>query len=270
MESLVDQLRGAFESGGDPVLLAVALAFLWLAGAVVASFAGLVADRIGDVPEGRSVLAAVSRPPSHCPGCGRRLGLLDLVPVIGWFACRGRCRCGNPVPAAYPAAEFIAGTATAAMPFVMEDFGVRTGSGILILWTGILIAWIDLKEHVIPEELTWLLLFSGLLISPFEADPWSRAAGAAVCCGAMWLSLAAAGWMRGLDTRAGGDVALAAAAGAWLGLGGAVSFLLLASFIFVLHALPARFRGVEWVPMGPSLAAALLASAALGWSPLVP
>lgn len=249
--------------GGDPGLNAVAAAFLWLAGAVVASFSGLVADRIGSVGEGESVLAAISSPPSRCDGCGRRLGFLQLVPVAGWFACRGRCGCGARVPWRYPVAEAIAGTATAAMPFLTDGFGPMTVGAVFLLWAGILVSWIDAKEHVIPQGLTWTLLFAGLLASPFEAEASARIAGAATCCGAMSLSLAAVGWMKGIDARAGGDVALAAAAGAWSGMQGTVPFLLLSSVCFIAYAAPFRLRGVEWVPMGPALCFGLLASVLL-------
>jgi len=260
MESL-QVLIESYEAGETLALAAVTFA-LFFAGAAFASFAGLAATRIGSVPEGASILAALSRPPSRCDGCGARLPAWALVPVLGWVAARGRHSCGAKVSPAYPAVEFLAGAATAAAPAVAGGLGLEAASLVLVGWTCLLASWIDVREHVIPEELTWPLLFAGLLLSPFEPDAWTRAAGAAVCCGSMWLSLAAVGWARGLDTRAGGDVALAAAAGGWLGLDGAVPFLLGASLAFVLHALPARMRGVEWVPMGPALSISLVCCAA--------
>lgn len=239
--------------GGDPVLNAIALAFLWMAGAVVASFSGLVADRIGGVEEGGSVLAALSSPPSRCDGCGRRIPAVNLVPVFGWLACRGKCGCGAKVPARYPLTEALAGTATAAIPLLADGAGPWTAAGIFLLWAGLLVSWVDVKEHIVPEELTWAMLFAGLLASPYEPDVFVRVAGAATCCAAMWLSLACVGWMKGIDARAGGDVALAAAAGAWIGMQGTVCFLLASSLSFVAYAGPLRLRGVEWVPMGPAL-----------------
>lgn len=250
--------------GGDPVAVIAVTVLLFAAGAAFASFAGLAASRLGSVPEGASVLAALSRPPSRCDGCGERLPAWALVPVLGWLAARGRHSCGARVSPAYPAAEFLAGTATASAPAVAGGLGTEAACLILVGWTCLLASWIDVREHVIPEELTWTLLFAGLLVSPFEPDAWTRAAGAALCCGAMWLSLAAVGWARGIDTRAGGDVALAAAGGAWLGLSGAAPFLFAASVLFVIHAMPARLRGVEWVPMGPALSLALVVLAAFG------
>jgi len=63
-----------------------------LIGLFVGSFLNTVIDR---VPEGQSLL----RPPSHCTGCGRRLSVLDMVPVLSYLLMRGRCRtCGARIP----------------------------------------------------------------------------------------------------------------------------------------------------------------------------
>lgn len=254
---------------GDIGAVAVACACLWVFGAVVASFSGLVATRLGHVQEGESVLRAISYPPSHCDGCGRCLNAIDLVPVVGWVVAGGRCKCGGQISALYPAAEMSIGIASAAIPLLV-GFNYTAICLIGILWAGVLASWIDFVEHIIPEEITWPLLFLGLLVSPFEHDPWARAAGAAVCCGAMWASLAAVGWLRGIDTRAGGDVALAAAAGAWLGVEGTAAFLLLSSVVFVSYSIPSRLRGDIWVPMGPALCCGLLATAMAKHAEILP
>lgn len=230
-------------------------------GGVAASFSGLAAYRSATAwKEGRSALAACSEPPSRCEGCRRRLGVLELVPVLGWLAFRGRCpTCGYEVPARYPLAEAGAIAAGVALSFAAGGDGHLFASLAFLLVIGVAVSWIDAVTHVIPGELTWALLFVGLLASPFDPDPLSRAAAAATCCAAMWAALAVTGWLKGLDTRAGGDVALAAGAGAWVGTGHAAAFLGLAAATYVAYAAPRRLKGVLWVPMGPALAAALVA-----------
>lgn len=73
-----------------PTILFVAL---WgVLGAVVGSFLNVACDRL---PARGSLL----RPPSHCPGCGRRLEAAEMVPVVSYLALRGRCRaCGARIP----------------------------------------------------------------------------------------------------------------------------------------------------------------------------
>jgi len=264
MDSLFNTIAAVYADDAHPAVVLFATAVLWFAGAVIASFSGLVASRIGSVPEGRSVIAAISCPASYCDGCRRPLSPLELVPVIGWVLSRGRCNCGQKVSPFYPLAEFLAGTATAAVPFVAGGSGPVTVALIGLIWAGLLVSWIDLREHIIPDEMTFVLLFAGLLLSPFEEDAYMRAAGAAACCGAMWISLALTGWLKGVDTRAGGDVAMAAAAGAWIGVGGVPAYLLFACAFFAAHCIPLRLKGTDWVPMGPSLCAALVAACLLG------
>ena len=61
-------------------------------GLVVSSFLNVCIDRL---PERASIVS----PPSHCPACGRRLALFDLIPLLSYLLLRGRCRyCGAPIP----------------------------------------------------------------------------------------------------------------------------------------------------------------------------
>ena len=77
------------------------LLLIALLGLVMASFVGTLAYR---APRGVSVI----RPSSFCPGCGRRLSPLELVPVAGYVLSRGRCpACGYRIPVMYPAAEAV-------------------------------------------------------------------------------------------------------------------------------------------------------------------
>lgn len=65
---------------------------LGVLGAVIGSFLNVCIDRL---PAGKSLIG----PPSHCDACNRRLGVLDLVPVVSYLVLRGRCRyCGARVP----------------------------------------------------------------------------------------------------------------------------------------------------------------------------
>ncbi len=49
---------------------------------------------------------------SLCDSCGKTLGFIDLVPVLGWLLARGRSRCcGEKVSAVYPLVELGIGLA---------------------------------------------------------------------------------------------------------------------------------------------------------------
>lgn len=55
-------------------------------GGVLGSFLSCACYRL---PRGLSL----RQPPSYCPQCKVRLGVLELIPVLSWLALRGRCRC---------------------------------------------------------------------------------------------------------------------------------------------------------------------------------
>jgi prepilin signal peptidase PulO-like enzyme (type II secretory pathway) len=78
-------------------------AYLILVGLMVGSFINLAADRI---PRQESLIA----PPSHCRACGRRLNVVDLVPVVGYLVRRGRCAtCGVSIGVSAPVVELVSG-----------------------------------------------------------------------------------------------------------------------------------------------------------------
>ena len=78
-------------------------AYLVLVGLMVGSFINLAADR---VPRQESLIA----PASHCRACGRRLNVVDLLPVAGYLLRRGRCAtCGVAIGVAAPVVEFVSG-----------------------------------------------------------------------------------------------------------------------------------------------------------------
>lgn len=83
-----------------------------LMGAALASYGCVIAER---VPRGETLGGR-----SHC-ACGRQLRAVELAPVLGWLACRGRARCcGARLPIGYLVAELLAG--------VLGGISATTGS----------------------------------------------------------------------------------------------------------------------------------------------
>lgn len=81
------------------VLAWLAAAWLFAFGAAVGSFLNVVVYRL---PAGMSIVA----PGSHCPKCKHPIRWYDNVPIVSWFALRGRCRdCAARIAPRYPAVE---------------------------------------------------------------------------------------------------------------------------------------------------------------------
>ena len=88
--------------------------YLVFAALLVGSFINLAADRL---PRGESIV----RPRSHCRGCGRRLNLVDLLPVAGYAIRGGRCAtCRVPIGILSPLVELTAGLCMA-LPLLTLD-----------------------------------------------------------------------------------------------------------------------------------------------------
>ena len=80
-----------------------ALFLVALIGVVMGSAMSALAWR---VPRGRSWVSGRSA----CPSCGVTLQPADLVPLLSFFATRGRCRsCGSPIGWRYPLSELLCG-----------------------------------------------------------------------------------------------------------------------------------------------------------------
>ncbi|HHX64448.1 MAG TPA: prepilin peptidase [Chloroflexi bacterium] len=127
-----------------------------LLGLVVGSFLNVVADR---VPEKQSLL----RPPSHCPKCGRRLAVRDLIPVVSYLWLRGRCRsCGEPIPPRVLLVELATG---ALFFFLAIVYGFSFELLLPSVYTAILvvIVTIDLERHIIPNAIVLPSILFALL-----------------------------------------------------------------------------------------------------------
>jgi leader peptidase (prepilin peptidase)/N-methyltransferase len=255
-------------------------------GACMASFGGVVVDRLPHSagwrmqPDPNMDLTS----PSKCNACGTRLGVLPLIPVVGWLVLGGRCRaCHSPVPGAYPAME--AFTAALSAAWALHWGATPQGCmGLLMIWGCIVLAWIDWRETWLPDRIMIPLLMIGLLCSPFAPDPMGRIQGltmGACIIGACmaWLSLRKQAGM-----FASGDFTFCAMAGAWLGAGVVPAFLLCSSVLYALCFAAMAASGRRWrpasqemrdfltanpgmaagMPMGPALAASFLACLWLG------
>lgn len=248
-----------------PSLNAVHLTVVWplyvyaaFAGAALTSFGCLAVDRLPhqlgwrDEPQPGLTLCG---PPSRCNACATRIRWIHLIPVFGYALARGRCPvCAARVPVVYPLLEGVGGAGACA---ALAWFGMSwAGVAAAALWLTLLfLAWMDWNESWLPAVVTRPLFWSGLLMSPFAATADQRIQGAFGACLLMWLAMKLVGWARRADLVAGGDVALAAAAGAWLGRDGVPLFLLASALLFIAYAAPLRVRGRVLVPMGPALAA---------------
>jgi len=104
-------------------------AYLVLVGLMLGSFINLAADRF---PRRESLVT----PPSHCRACGRRLNVIDLLPVVGYLLRRGRCAtCGVPIGSSAPIVEAVAGGCMVlALIWLGPWPGAAVGLALIAVW----------------------------------------------------------------------------------------------------------------------------------------
>lgn len=247
--------RGRWSGLGEATVATAVIVFLL--GLSLGSFLNVVIHRL---PRGEST----AFPPSRCPGCGRRLGARELIPVVSFLVQGGRCRgCGQPISWRYPVVELLGGVLLLGVYARYRDLALVVFYG---LFAGILLAatFIDLAHRIIPNRLLAAGLAGGVALFAWARPMpiWAAAAGL-LLAGAVMLILAVVS--RG--GMGGGDVKLAAVAGFFLGPGPAMLALFLAfvaggaaGLVLLLTKMKGR---KDFIPFGPYIA--LGAVAALLW-----
>ena len=113
-----------------------------LLGLSVGSFLNLCIDRL---PRGGSIV----KPGSHCDGCGKALGPVDLVPVLSYLRLRGRCGyCGSRIPIRVLVVEIAAGTL---FPLLIWHYGLTLEGAAALVYLSffLVIFFIDLEHRLI-------------------------------------------------------------------------------------------------------------------------
>ena len=226
-----------------------------LAAPLVGSAAAAAAVRLAN---GRS--SGLS--PSTCPACGRRPGLIELVPVVSWLVQRGKCRgCGSAISPAYPVIELAAvGIAAWAWLATPDYLFVAT---CLFGWLLLALSAIDFRTFRLPDVLNATLLLCGLLTAQlFYPDRMlEQLAGAALGFGGLLAVELTYRFLRKRDGLGRGDSKLLGAIGAWIGPAGIAPSVFVgasAAILFVLISTRIRKRpltGDMAIPFGPFLAA---------------
>jgi leader peptidase (prepilin peptidase)/N-methyltransferase len=239
-----------------------------LAGAAVGSFLSVVAARLPALllasPDGRvsphRLISTLSFPGSHCTHCKAPLRWHDNIPFLSFLLLRGHCRaCGHGFGAKYLLLE-LGGAWAGALSVGLFGWSLEAGLCFVLLAFLLALSAIDLEEMLLPDLLVLPLLPAGLLFQSLYGDGlFAGVLGAAAAFGVMWAIGATYGLLRHSEGLGGGDIKLAGALGAWLGILKIPFFLLSAFAVGVVvmgcFLLLTRRQSRAPLPFGPFLAA---------------
>ncbi len=221
--------------------------FVLLFGLAVGSFLNVVIYRI---PREMSLV----RPGSHCPRCKSPIRPLDLIPVLGWVALRGRCRaCGDRISFLYPLVEIITG-GLYMLAYITFGPTIAFVRACVFLSALLALSFIDLEHRIIPNSIVLFGFLMGIPLSLIMGPGvlTNGLLGVLVCGGG--LLLIALVYPAGMG---GGDVKLAGMIGLYLGLGPGLLALFIGFLAGAIFGLAMIFCGKmtrkDYMPFGPFL-----------------
>lgn len=210
---------------------------------------------------------SLSTPNSTCPKCGHKITPFENIPVISYLFLRGKCsECKTQISLRYPIVELITGLMSALLIW-------RYGSGyfgmasLVFVYLLLAMSLIDFDHQILPDDLTYPLLWAGLLINTNNVLCTTNEAilGAFFGYLAFWSVNFIFEKLRKKTGMGNGDFKLLAALGAWFGWMSLPHIILIASvsgvIVAIFSKLLFRVQLKDWrIPFGPFLALAGVAT----------
>lgn len=207
-------------------------------------------------------------PFSHCTQCKKSLKPWHNIPVISFLVLGGKCAyCKARISLRYPIVELICCIASV---YVAWRFGFtwQTLGALLFTWILIALTFIDLDCHLLPDHLTFTLLWIGLFLSIFSIFTPSHDAIIGAIAGYLifYVINSLFKFATGKMGMGHGDFKFLAALGAFLGWQQLPVIIILSSVIGLIFglthmAIKRNFKSIP-LPFGPYLAVA-------GWISLI-
>ncbi len=239
-----------------------AIALFALLGLAVGSFLNVCCDRL---PLRQSIIS----PPSHCGLCGKKLKVVDLVPIFSYLWLRGHCRyCGARIPLRLPLLEV--GTALLfALLCWHYGLGPQLPMALIYACIFLVVFVIDLEHGLILDIVVYPGMVLALIFSFFWPELGWPGLGvlSALLGGAIGFGLMLVPYLVSGGGMGGGDVKLAGLIGLAIGFPYVLIALLTAIItagVLAIALVASRRRSrKQTIPFGPFLAAA--AMVALVW-----
>lgn len=206
----------------------------------------------------------LSFPASHCPSCNTPLKWYHNIPVLSFLLLRGKCGfCHTKISFQYIIVELI-GSLIMALTFY---YGISHGLlyfislsiFLLLMYVSLLI---DLKIFILPDEINYFVLWSGLLlaansISFTNISLESAVYGAITGYLVLWGISLFGKILFKKESIGNGDFKLMAALGAFIGVKGVLFTIFASPFLGILTWILLKFirNDGNMLPYGPSLIA---------------
>ena len=199
---------------------------------------------------------------SFCTSCEKQINWYDNIPILSFIFLKGKCRCcKSKINLQYFLVELVS-----AISFVLiyYFYGVSITTLLLIILTifFIIIFFIDLKHYIIPNELTFPLMFIGFVKS---FDPnlnqslfpnyINSLIGGLFGYSIIWLIIFFYKNLRKKDGMGLGDAKLIAVVGFWFGWFSIPFTIFISSLVALIYSIPSLIKQTRdmstQIPFGP-------------------
>jgi leader peptidase (prepilin peptidase)/N-methyltransferase len=205
-------------------------------------------------------------PESACPKCSHKIKFYENIPVLSYIFLRGKCSgCKSKISPEYIITEFVHGLLWVGA-FLHFDFTLKLCFILPLISIIYSLFIIDLKHKIIFDSYHLLILYMGFLYTLLGLNTIDITDSIVSSC-TIFLGIYA--FIKGYEKLRGmegemfgrGDIKLLGAIGAWLGITGTLSVLLLASLIgflffimfFALNKIDTKNKSDFQMPFGPSI-----------------
>lgn len=201
-------------------------------------------------------------PRSYCPKCKNSIAWWQNVPVISYIWLQGKCsNCASSINWHYPIVELISSIMSV---LLLTHFAIslKAVMALFLTWGLIAAVFIDLKEQLLPDQLTLPLIWLGLLINSVGVftSPSAAIIGASIAYLFLWSVNRVFRMLRKIDGMGYGDFKLFAVFGAWFGWQPLPYIILfsatMAAMVGILMVVFKKHNFSQPLPFGPYLAGA--------------
>ena len=223
-------------------------------GGLWGSFANVCIYRL---PQDKGVVSGRS----YCPKCKTQISWYDNIPVLSYLFIQGKCRkCKKQISIQYLIVEHLSILSFVAAYF-FYGITITTLLFIILALTFIIIFFIDLKHYIIPNGLTFPLMFIGFVksfdpnLNELFPNYINSLIGGVFGYGIIWAIIFIYKVLRNKEGMGLGDAKLLSAIGFWFGWIAIPFILFLSSVIALLSVIPSLLKNSKTmssqIPFGP-------------------
>ena len=226
----------------------ISLVYVFIIGLIIGSFLNTVIHRIPimmNISDTKNKFRRYNliTPLSHCDNCFSLIPFYQNIPVVSFILLSGTCpRCLSKISLIYPFIEILTGLIFILIAFF---FGLSEELFLYSFLASALIAVsvIDIKHLVLPNQITYSIILSGLIINTIYFDtPYLQILSGAIVGYLILFAVAKVYYMTTGNHGLGrGDAKLLAGIGSWVGILKIPQVLLIASCLGIIFFLYTSF-----------------------------